>query len=128
MSKPPARTRFLRIGQLAAKSGVSTKAVRLYEARGLLAPDAHSDSGYRLYGAAALARLNEIRVLQRAGFTLAETGRLLQREGSAAALIAARIVALRGEVRKRRGRWMNWNARGAGWIRHRTTSVNSWRT
>lgn len=99
MSKPPAITKFLQIGQLAARSGVSAKALRLYEARGLLAPDAHSASGYRLYGAAALARLNEIGVLKRAGFTLAEIGSLLERKGSAAALVESRIVALRREVR-----------------------------
>lgn len=98
MSKSSAPAKFLRIGQLAAGSGVSAKALRLYEARGLLTPDAHSDSGYRLYGAAALARLNEIGVLKRAGFTLAEIGRLLGRKGSAAALVEARIVALRHEV------------------------------
>lgn len=99
MSKPTAPAKHLTIGQLAAQSGVSAKALRLYEARGLLAPDAHSDAGYRLYGALALARLNEIGVLKRAGFTLAEVGKLLARKGSAAALIAARIVALRREVR-----------------------------
>lgn len=101
MSKPPATAKLLRIGQLAAKSGVSAKALRLYESRGLLRPDAHSDAGYRLYGAPALARLNEIGVLKRAGFTLAEIGRLLARQGSAAALVEARIVALRGEVRSK---------------------------
>ena len=74
---------------------VSAKALRLYEARGLLLPDAHSDAGYRLYGAPALARLNEVGVLKRAGFTLAEIGKLLQRKGSAAAVVEARIVALR---------------------------------
>ncbi|WHZ20035.1 MAG: hypothetical protein OJF55_002184 [Rhodanobacteraceae bacterium] len=99
MSKAPPSAKFLRIGQLAARSGVSAKALRLYEARGLLQPDAHSDGGYRLYGAPALARLSEIGVLKRAGFTLAEIGKLLERKGSAAGLIEARIVALRGEVR-----------------------------
>lgn len=98
MSKPPS-AKFLRIGQLAAQCGVSAKALRLYEARGLLRPDARSDSGYRLYGAPALARLNEIGVLKRAGFTLAEIGRLLARQGSAAALVEARIAALQCEVR-----------------------------
>lgn len=98
MSTPPATPRFLRIGQLAAQSGVSAKALRLYETRGLLVPDAHSGAGYRLYGAPALARLNEIGVLKRAGFTLAEIGKLLQRKGSAAALVEARIVVLRREV------------------------------
>lgn len=98
MTKPPASARFLRIGQLVARSGVSARALRLYESRGLLEPDAHSDSGYRLYGSPALARLNEIGVLKRAGFTLAEIGTLLQRNGSAAALVEVRIVALRREV------------------------------
>ena len=98
MTKPPAPAKYLRIGQIAARTGVSAKALRLYEARGLLQPDSHSDRGYRLYGASALARLNEIGVLKRAGFTLAEIGRLLERKGSAVALVETRIVALRREV------------------------------
>ena len=98
MSNPPASAKLLRIGELARRSGLSAKALRLYEARGLLKPDAHSVSGHRLYGAKALARLSEIAVLKRAGFTLAEIGALLQRKGSAATLIEARIVALRSEV------------------------------
>ncbi|MFO1507736.1 MAG: MerR family transcriptional regulator [Lysobacterales bacterium] len=101
MSKPTTTTRFLRIGEVAARTGVSAKALRLYEARGLLQPDGRSERGYRLYGAPALARLNEIGVLKRAGFALAEIGALLQRRGSAAALIEARIVVLRREVRVR---------------------------
>jgi DNA-binding transcriptional MerR regulator len=98
MSKLSAPEKFLRIGQLAARSGVSAKALRLYEARGLLRPDFHSESGYRLYGAPALARLNEIGVLKGAGFTLAEIGKLLERKGSAGALVGLRILALRREV------------------------------
>ncbi len=95
MSKPSVPAKLLRIGELARHLGLSAKALRLYEARGLLQPDAHSASGYRLYGANALTRLSEIAVLKRAGFTLTEIGALLQRTGSAAALVEARIVALR---------------------------------
>ena len=98
MPKPTATTNLLRIGQIAERTGLSAKALRLYEVRGLLAPDARSDSGYRLYGAKALARLAEIGVLRRAGFTLSEIGALLKRKGSAASLIEARIAALRQEV------------------------------
>ena len=98
MSTPSASTKLLRIGQIAERTGVSAKALRLYEARGLLAPDARSDAGYRLYGAPALARLSEIGVLKRAGFSLAEIAKLLARKGSAAALIEARIVSLRREL------------------------------
>ncbi|HKZ09605.1 MAG TPA: MerR family transcriptional regulator [Rhodanobacteraceae bacterium] len=102
MSNTNPAMKFLRIGQLAARSGVSAKALRLYEARGLLHPDSHSASGYRLYGLPALARLNEIGLLKRAGFTLAEIGKLLAREGSAAALIEMRIVALHREVQSKK--------------------------
>lgn len=98
MPTSTATTKYLRIGDIAERTGLSAKALRLYETRGLLTPDARSASGYRLYGAAALIRLTEIGVLRRAGFTLAEIGTLLQHEGSAAALVEARIVALRREV------------------------------
>lgn len=98
MSKPLTNTKYLRIGQLAERTGLSAKALRLYEARGLLLPDERSASGYRLYGVTALARLTEICVLKRAGFTLVEVGALLQRRSSAVALVEARIVALRSEV------------------------------
>ena len=98
MSKPITSTKLLQIGQIATRTGLSAKALRLYEARGLLEPEARSDSGYRLYGSRALVRLAEIGVLKRAGFTLAEIGNLLERKGSAVALIETRIVALRREV------------------------------
>lgn len=101
MSKPTTSTKFLRIGQIATRTGLSAKALRLYEARGLLEPDARSDKDYRLYGTQALTRLAEIGVLKRAGFTLAEIGKLLERKGSAAALIEARIASLRQEVRNK---------------------------
>lgn len=101
MSKPLATAKYFRIGQIAEHTGLTAKALRLYERRGLLEPDARSASGYRLYGAKALVRLAEIGVLKRVGFSLAEIGTLLQRKGSAMALVEARIVALRREVRAR---------------------------
>jgi DNA-binding transcriptional MerR regulator len=93
-----AHTKYLRIGQVAAHTGVSAKALRLYEARGLLKPDAFSGSGYRLYAEPALARLNEICVLKQAGFALADIGELLAHSGAAIALVETRIVMLRGEL------------------------------
>lgn len=51
--------KYLRIGEVADRTGLSRKALRLYQTRGLLVPDTQSDRGYRLYGAAALARLAE---------------------------------------------------------------------
>jgi DNA-binding transcriptional MerR regulator len=100
MSKPDRH--YLRIGDLSRRSGVSAKALRLYEARGLLKPAAHSVAGYRFYDAASLARLNQIVLLKRAGFRLAEIGRLLTRDPQAATqLLRARIAALERECAER---------------------------
>lgn len=102
MSNPSA-TRYFRIGEIAARTGLSSKALRLYEQRGLLRPCAHSAAGYRLYGAVALQRLMRIVLLKRSGFSLAEIGVLLQRDGDAAlAVIAARVDVLEAEVAQRR--------------------------
>ncbi|MBN8738575.1 MAG: hypothetical protein BGP24_11660 [Lysobacterales bacterium 69-70] len=100
MAKPTSR--YLRIGDLARRSGVSAKALRLYEQRGLLHPAAHSAAGYRLYDAGSLAALSRIVVLRRAGFSLAEIGQLLTRDATAAAqLLAVRIATLERECAER---------------------------
>ncbi len=41
----------LTIGQAAAAAGLTRKAVRVYEAKGLLPPTARTMTGYRLYSA-----------------------------------------------------------------------------
>src|SRR3546814_3196276 len=61
----------LTIGQVAARAGVSTSAVRYYERRGLLAADARQ-SGQRRYTQATLRRLVFIGMLQDAGLALDE--------------------------------------------------------
>lgn len=98
MTHPSSRTAYLRIGQVASRTGVSAKALRLYEVRGLLQPDAFAQDGTRLYAAPALARLHEICVLKRAGFVLDDIGRLLAGRGAAAALVETRIIAMRSEI------------------------------
>ena len=99
MSRPSHTRHYLRIGQIAARSGVSAKALRLYEQRGLLQPCAHSATGYRLYGPEALRRLMQIVMLKRSGFTLAQIAGL-QASGTSvvAALLGERIQSLRREV------------------------------
>ena len=62
----------LLIGQVAGRSGMSRKAVRLYEAVGILPPASRSSSGYRLYGEDTLALLEFITRARRLGFSLAE--------------------------------------------------------
>lgn len=76
----PARTiqRPLRIGDVAAASGVSVDALRFYERRGLLRPAGRRASGYREYTADTIALVRFIRRAQSLGFSLAEVEELVR--------------------------------------------------
>lgn len=62
----------MRIGDLAARAGLTAKTIRFYEQAGLMPDPPRTPAGYRDYPAAALGRLSFIRQAQAAGFTLAE--------------------------------------------------------
>jgi Cu(I)-responsive transcriptional regulator len=68
----------LNIGQAAARSGVSAKMVRHYEALGLLPRVARTEAGYRQYGDAEVHTLRFIRRARDLGFSMAEIGELLK--------------------------------------------------
>jgi DNA-binding transcriptional MerR regulator len=59
----------MRIGELAERAGVSTRALRYYEQQGLLVAR-RSSNGYRQYDESDLRLVLEIRSLLLAGFTL----------------------------------------------------------
>jgi DNA-binding transcriptional MerR regulator len=59
----------MRIGELAARAGVSTRTLRYYEQQGLL-PARRAANGYRQYEESDLRLVSEIRSLLAAGFTL----------------------------------------------------------
>ena len=74
---------LLRIQEVAAALGLTTRTVRYYEEVGLLAPAARSGGDYRLYDADDIERLRFIKGLRDdAGFSLAEIGRLLEDEAA----------------------------------------------
>lgn len=76
---PTSQERLLRINEVAAEAGLTTRAVRYYEEVGLLEPAARSDGDYRLYDQSDLERLLFIRSLRDdAGFSLAQIGQLLE--------------------------------------------------
>src|SRR2546428_13141523 len=60
----------LLIGEVAKRSGASRKALRLYEAAGILPAPPRTQSGYRGYSSEALDLLAFVRQAQRLGFTL----------------------------------------------------------
>jgi len=106
----------VKIGQLAAESGVSIDTIRFYERRGVLPAPSRTPAGYREYGGSTVERLLLARRLQGLGLNLEEIASALHErdEGHAscetqrwrleAALdrVQARIAALsrlRGDLR-----------------------------
>ena len=59
-------------GEIAKRAGVSQKAVRLYDEKGLLKPAGYSEGNYRLYDEASLQVLEKIVALKQIGFSLEE--------------------------------------------------------
>ena len=70
------------IGEAAARSGLTPKAIRLYEKRGLVGAPERNQAGYRTYGANDLAVLSVIRQAKRLGLRLDEIGRVLELQRS----------------------------------------------
>lgn len=62
----------MRIGELAATSGTTTKTLRFYEQAGLLHAPERTSAGYRDYRPEVLQRLDFIRRSRSAGLTLAQ--------------------------------------------------------
>jgi DNA-binding transcriptional MerR regulator len=82
MTTPP-EPALLRIQDVAAETGLTTRAIRYYEELGLLEPAARSDGAYRLFDSSDLERLRFIRSLRDdAGFSLAQIGQLLEDEAA----------------------------------------------
>lgn len=92
---------LLPIGEVASRAGVATSAVRYYERRGLLAPDARV-SGQRRYGVDALRRLVFIGMLQDASLSLDDIDGLLH-AGTVAqwkAIASERLAALSDDINR----------------------------
>lgn len=60
------------VGQVSAFAGVTVRTLHHYDKAGLLSPSGRSRTGYRLYGDADLARLQQILFYRELGFTLDE--------------------------------------------------------
>lgn len=72
------------VGQAAEQAGVTRKAIRVYEAQGLLPPPERTTAGYRLFSQGDVAVLRFIRQAKTLGLTLSEIGDVLdlQRRGT----------------------------------------------
>src|SRR6266540_1503611 len=68
----------LLIGEVASRSGVSRKALRLYERTGILPASRRTTTGYRVYGPETLSTLAFVAQARRLGFHLEEIKEVVQ--------------------------------------------------
>ena len=87
-------TDSLDIAEVARLTGLTSRALRFYEARGLVTP-LRTASGRRHYGPAELERLHQIVAMKRAGLTLAQIQRLAAgRRLDLRSIVAAQVETL----------------------------------
>lgn len=90
----PNHPEALDIAEVARRTGLTSRALRFYEARGLVQP-LRSASGRRYYGPGELERIHQILALKRAGLTIAQIERIGRgREIDLGELVAAQIRIL----------------------------------
>ncbi|MEU7590274.1 MerR family transcriptional regulator [Micromonospora sp. NPDC049230] len=87
------------IGELARHTGLSVKTIRYYADSGLVPPTDRSPTGYRLFDAAAVARLELVRTLRDLGVDLAAIRRVVDREVPLSEVAAAHAEALAVQIR-----------------------------
>lgn len=95
--------KFLSASEAAEQLGVTTKALRLYEQRGLVTPG-RTAAGYRAYGPDEMIRASEIVALRALGLSLAQVARAL--EGDPQCLesaLAAHEASLERKIREYMG-------------------------
>ncbi|HKF61424.1 MAG TPA: MerR family transcriptional regulator, partial [Dongiaceae bacterium] len=101
---------YLSPSEAARRLGVSVKALRVYEQRGLVAP-IRSAAGWRAYGPSEMERAAEIVALRALGFSLDQVARVLDGDPSGLepalaahqAILEGRLGQLAGMVEKIRG-------------------------
>lgn len=72
---------MLTVHEVSAMTGVSVRALHHYDAIGLLKPDRVTEAGYRLYGGAALERLQHILLFRELQFPLKDIRAILDSPG-----------------------------------------------
>ncbi|MGJ7471900.1 Cu(I)-responsive transcriptional regulator [Kosakonia cowanii] len=67
----------MNISDVAKKTGLTSKAIRFYEQRGLVTPPLRGENGYRSYNQQHLNELTLLRQARQVGFNLEECGELV---------------------------------------------------
>jgi len=90
---------FLTIGELARRTGLTTRTIRFYSDEGLLPPAERTHAGYRLYDAESLARLELLRTLRELGLGLPDASAALAGRSSVADLARQHVTLLDEQIR-----------------------------
>lgn len=85
---------MLTVKQTSKLTGVSVRTLQYYDRIGLLSPATRTQAGYRLYGDAELAKLQEILLLRELEFSLKEIMQILSSPGYNRELALTRQIAL----------------------------------
>ncbi|HEY7428702.1 MAG TPA: MerR family transcriptional regulator [Gemmataceae bacterium] len=92
-----------KVGELARRTGLSVRTLHWYDQIDLLTPSFHTEAGHRLYTAADVARLQQIKSLRQLGFSLDEVRDCLDRpDFSPLSLIEAHLAQLREQIEMQR--------------------------
>jgi len=89
----------LDIAEVARRTGVTSRALRFYEARGILKP-LRTASGRRVYGAGELQRIQQVLALKKAGLAIAQIQQLMASKPlDLAGLVDAQLDAIEAQTR-----------------------------
>lgn len=90
---------MLKVGELAARAGLTVRTLHHYDSIGLLSPSARSDAGYRLYDRNDVARLQQIQALRALGMALADIGAYLDSpDASPLAVVERQLASLDRQI------------------------------
>jgi DNA-binding transcriptional MerR regulator len=90
---------LLTIGQLARRTGITARTLRFWSNEGAVPPAGRSASGYRLYDAACVARVELVRTLRELGLGLDDVRRVLDGWATVAEVAEAHVAALDAQIR-----------------------------
>lgn len=90
---------MLKIGEFAAKAGITVRTLHYYEDIGLVTADRRTQAGHRLYGKTAALRLQQVQSLTALGFSLAEVAACLAAPNyQPLAVVEQHLEALRNDI------------------------------
>lgn len=87
----------MRIGEIAAKTGLSISNIRFYEKKGLIGPNREGESKYRNYTDSDLERLNLIILYRKMDISVEVIGKILEKQISAEDALEQQLIDLKSK-------------------------------